>query len=304
MEVDRLLLNAARTQKRARWMQRDVTALEEMVGRCTPIEMARRLGRSLNSIKCKLAALGYVIGEDVRGPLGLSAIGVARRLGAPYEVVWRMVRAGDAKARRYEGRKDYLIEWPEVRRIERHLAGLRRKRERALARIGEPTITKQEFMRLIGLSETQATRYLQGGIVRAWKVPCKWSTIAADRWDWLVSLRDARRAKRQREQGRLRLRKRKYRAMVDQTSARVAELRRAGQIGRGRRHPRPCPVPGHLSPSQIAEQAGVSHETVARHIRSGRLKAKRVRVGRREFLAVRLKAAQAYLGTVELSRNG
>lgn len=297
-DVDRLLLLASRRRVHRPWLPADVAELESFVGRLTPAEMAERVGRSLNSVKCKLRTLGFKA-TGIRDPLGLSAIGVARRLGVPYEVIWRMVRSSQVKAKRFERGKDYLIGWPDVRRLEQHFGRMRRRRERALARISEKTITKQAFMRLIGLSETHATRYLQGGIVKAWKVPCKWSMIAADRWEWLVSLADARRVKREREHGKLRLGKRKFRQLVARESARVAELRRAGKLGRSRRQPRPCPVPGHLSPSQIAQVAGVSRETVARDIRNCRLKAKRIRVGRRQFLVVPEKDVPAYLKTLE-----
>ena len=174
---------------------------------------------------------------------------------------------------------------------------LQARRERALARIGEPTITKQEFMRLIGLQETQATRYLQGGIVKAWKIPCRWTEIGRERWEWRVSKRDAERVKRRRQGGRLGLHRKKYRAMVDADAARIRVLRRAGRLGRSGRHygRRHTLKAGCLTIAETAELAGVSPYTVSRHISTGELKAARIRVGGcRVFTSISPSAARAY----------
>lgn len=293
MSVERLLLAAGRRKRSRRWLPADIAELEAMVGRLTPLEMAERLGRSLNSVKCKLGDLGFGR-KEIRDSLGLSVIDVARRLEVPYEVVWRKVKSGELPARRFERGKDFLVSWTDIRKLGRHFDRIRRRRDRVLARIAEPTISKQAFMKLVGLAETQVTRYMQGGIVRCWKVPCKWSAAGGSQWEWLVSLRDARRVKRERESGQLRLGKKKFRALVDKENARVLELRRAGRLGHSSRTTRVCPIPGRLSPAQVALQAGVSHETVMRNIHDGRLAARRVRVGRREFFGVSKAAAAAY----------
>lgn len=281
---------------RRRWRASEIAKLEALVGKLTLPQMAQALGRRENSVASKLQSLGYLIQQDIHQPLGLSAIGLARRLRLPYEVIWRAVRSGQIPAQRLRTHKDYLIRWPAVRRAESHFVRLQQRRERALARLHEPTITKQAFMKLIGLSETHVARYLQGGVVRAWKIPCLYSDVGRHRWEWRVSRSDAHRVKRLRESGRLRLNTRAYRALQRQNNAHITTLRRERRLGlRAARGPRASVVPSGFSVGQVAQQANLSESQVYSHVRLGRLKSKRVRVGQRAFIVISPKSLSAYL---------
>lgn len=284
------------TSIKRRWHSREIEQLESLVGHATLNQMAAQLERPINSIASKLSQLGYLISKDVHGPLGLSAVGLARRLQVPYEAIYRRVRSGHIPAQRLRQNKDYLIDWPDVRRAERHFARLHQRRAQALARITEPTITKQAFMALIGLAETHAMRYLQGRIVRAWKIPCHWVEADRARWEWAVSKKDAERVKLERETGQLRLNTPAYRALQRHTNTEIAVLRRERRLGqRPPRGPRQCVIPGALSVPQVAHQVGLSDAQVYSHIQLGRLPAERVQVGKRSFSVVRPEALPAYL---------
>ena len=110
--ADQIAWLAARQSDTARlaWQPDDVALLQSMVGQETPQGMARRLGRRTNTVVCKLQTMGYLISNDVMAPLGLSAIGLARRVGVPYNIVWRAIRGKWLPAERV-GRKRYLVRW-------------------------------------------------------------------------------------------------------------------------------------------------------------------------------------------------
>jgi hypothetical protein len=267
-----------------------------MVGRETPQGMARRLGRRTNTVVCKLQTMGYSISRDVMAPLGLSAIGLARRVGVPYGIVWHAIRGKWLPAERV-GHKRYLVRWPDALAFERRMSKLRLRRESVLAHIQEPTITKQGFMRLIGLSETHATRYLQHGIVRAWKVPCKYTDIGRERWEWRVSLADAQRVKKMRQSGRLRFDKKSWRKMNRHMEREIKRLHGAGRLGlrptSSNRQFKPV-MPGAYTVTQICRMTGLPNHAVYHAIRDGRLRARRVRIGRNERIVVSPQSFQAW----------
>ena len=76
--------------------------------------------------------MGYSISRDVMAPLGLSAIGLARRVGVPYGIVWHAIRGKWLPAERV-GHKRYLVRWPDALAFERRMSTLRLRRERVLA---------------------------------------------------------------------------------------------------------------------------------------------------------------------------
>lgn len=282
---------------RKRWWTRpEVARLESLVGKLTPIEMAAALGRTAAQVRQKLMLLGYSIPADLIEPLGLSGAGLSRRLNVGIEIVWTAIQRGQIKAVKKD-KKDYLIRWPEVRRYERWLAAVVARRERALARIKVPTITKQAFMRLLGLSETHAARYLLGRVVKAWKIPCHWVNAAHHRWEWAVSQPDALRVKRLREAGKLRLRQKSYRKIVRAESLAINELKRQRRLGKrdDLKHTLSPVIPGCYTVAQVASRAGLSTEAVYNHIRTGRLAARRVQVGTRNYMAIPPEGVPAYL---------
>ena len=298
IHADQIAWLAARQSDTARlsWTSDDVALLRAMVGQETPQGMAHCLGRRTNTVVCKLQTMGYSIKSDVMAPLGLSAIGLARQVGVPYDIVWRAIRGKRLPAERV-GRKRYLVRWPDALAFERRMSKLRLRRERVLARIQEPTITKQGFMRLIGLSETHATRYLQHGIVRAWKAPCKYTEIGRERWEWRVSLADANRVKKLRQSGRLRLGKKSWRAMNQRMAREIKRLHGAGRLGlratSSVRQFKPV-VPGAYTVAQICRMTGLPDHAIYHDIRDGRLRARRVRIGRNERIVVSPQSFQVW----------
>jgi hypothetical protein len=266
------------------------------VGRVQPSIMADRLQRSLSVVLQKLGAMGYDMQADVRQPLGLTATALANRLGIGIEHICGDIACGVLKAHR-EAKKDFSIAWADVARYEAHIKQLARARGRVMARIKEPTMSKQEAMRELGLSETHIQRYLAGRILKAWKVPCRYTQAARQRWEWRVSVASVADIKAKRESGRLRLRKRAYRQLQDATNALVKQLRRQKRLGQrdDLKHPRSALKPGCFTISQIASHVGLSAAQVYEHVQLGRLVAESVRVGTRSFWVVHPDALPTYV---------
>ena len=298
MNLDRIAWRArASGPARRAWTRAEVARLESLVGKCAPAEMARELNRSLNSVVGKLIRLGYRISADVMLPIGLTAVGVARRIGVPYYMLHRTVQSGSIVAPVKANKKDYLLRWPAVRRLEGHYQSIADRRRRVLDRIKERTISKQRLMQMLNISETQGARYLEGGIVKCWKVPCMWSAAGRSRWEWRVSLRDARRVKKLREGGRLKLRTEKYVATQRRINVEITKLRRERRLGLRdelRRKKKPL-VPDTYTVPQVAQLAGLSESEVYEHAKNGRLKVRRVPVGRRAYVVVEPDALKPYL---------
>ena len=295
--LDRLVLfSARRGNRRRKWTRAEVARLHGWVGKLLPSEMARRLNRRQRAVVSKLYALGYRQTADVMLPMGITAIGLAAQLDIPYEVILGDVHRNLLPATK-EGGKDYTVRWTHVARYQRRLAARESRRQKYLDRIHERTISKPEFERLIGLSETQSQRYLVGKIVRAWKIPCRWQDSAESRWEWRVSLACARRARRRRASGRLRLAHPAYRHLQRRQSREIMRLRRAHRLDlRDDLHKYRSSVrPGHYTLTQVASHVGLCVQAVYGHVRLGRLKTCRILVGRRAFHAVPPSALPAYL---------
>jgi AraC-like DNA-binding protein len=299
MNPSRLLwhLSRGRAATRRRWSQGEIDQLERMIGKKSPHEMAEALGRGYNSIVSKLTHMGYTIRQDVLLPAldGLNPHAFAKAHGIPYEMVWKAMRSGQLKARKIN-RKEYVLDRRAARKYANHMRRITARRARVLARIKEKTITKQAFMRLVGLGETHAWRYLVGGIVKCWKVPCKFTDVGEHRWEWAVSAKDARRVARERRQGTLKLSKPKYRAISKSNSAQVMQLRRERRLGHRQAYgPRNCPIPNSLTVAQVAQRAGVSENQVRAHLKLGRIPHKTYTIGKHEFIAIPTAAMPAYL---------
>lgn len=291
-----------RNSSARRWTRAEIAQLRDLVGKENLSAIARTLGRSRNAVAGKLMALGYRIKADVQAQIGLNCRELAERTGAAYEQVWRDCRAGEIPGAFKEAGRDYMIPWRSVRAYERRLGRIRAARERVLGRIQVETITKQQAMALIGLSETQMTRYLQGKVIRAWKVPLMWVPGNRQRWEWAVSKPDAERVRHLRATGKLhvRLRKRAFREISDQCNEEVKRIKRERRAGVRTATMKPhgpgaqAVVPGHLTIPQVAQRVGLSATAVYGHAASGRLAATSVRVGRRSFLAVSPEACADY----------
>jgi hypothetical protein len=286
------------------WTPAEVRFIDAHIGKLAPEAMAQQLGRSPSSMLQKIQSLGYNLVAEARLPLGLTAAALSRRLEISLEQVWRDVQRGVICAERHN-RKDYCIAWPEVASYERWMTQLTCQRERVLARIKEPVLTKQQAMALLGLSETHITRYLQAKILKAWKVPCKYQPSARQRWEWLVSRASAEKVKADREAGRLRLRKQAYRQLQQQANAEIARLRRERRLGLrdDLKHPRSAVVQGCFTVRQVASHVQLSEAQVYEHLRLGRLDGRCVNVGARRFWVIAPEALQPYLDWCQRSNR-
>ena len=244
--------------------------------------------------------LGYAIKDDVQRAIGVNAVEMSKMLGVPYEQVVRDINAGVIKGAFRENRKDFMVPYRSVLLYGKRMQRIRDRRDKAIARIKEETITKQEAMKLIGLSETHITRYMQGKILKAWKIPTMLTEVTKWRWEWLVSKADAERVRDLRAAGRLhvRMRKKSYRDIVAPDNERVKEIRRAQRAGDHQAKPFGprvrAVVPGWFTVAQVAQQVGISAQQVYSHIENGRLQATSVRVGRRSFRAISPESLEAY----------
>lgn len=307
MTIDALLTRVAwATQKgragaaHARWSKAELDQLHSLVGKMSVTAIARELGRSRNAVVSKLATLGYVIKADVQRAVGVNAIELSKMLNVPYEQVMRDIHAGVIKGAHRESRKDFMVPYRAVVLYGKRMQRIQERRARAVARIKEETISKQEAMKLIGLSETHIARYLQGKIIKAWKIPALYTDVTKWRWEWLVSKADAERVRDLRAAGRLhvRMRKKSYRELVAPTNARVKEMRKEQRAGKRQAQPFGprvrAVVPGWFTVAQVAQIVGISAQQVYSHIENGRLQATSVRVGQRNFRAISPESLEAY----------
>jgi AraC-like DNA-binding protein len=307
--IDTLLTRVAwatdKSRRRAaarRWTKAEIVRLHDLVGKRNVTAIARELGRSRNAVASKLMQLGYRIKRDVQQPVGLNARELSALIDVPYEQVVRDINAGVIKGAFRESKKDFMVPWRSVRSYENRMQRIRTRREKAIARIKEETITKQEAMQILGLSETHLTRYLQGKIVKAWKIPTIFTTVTKWRWEWLVSKRDAERVRDLRAAGKLhvRMRKKAYRKIADAANQTVLQMRREQRAGQRSAKtlkafgPRNAVVPGHYTIAQVAQIVGISTQQVYEHSRNGRLQSASVRVGRRAFRTITPEALEAY----------
>ena len=292
-DADRIVWLAARQAPKAisHWTPDDKAQLHALVGKALPSEIARRLGRAEKQVKAKLNQLGYSIPGDALAPIGISSKGLARRISAGYFTVLDAILSRRLKARK--NGKDYFVYWKDARAFERQYRRFQQKRAGALARIGERTISAGQFARLVGLSDTQSRRYLQGRIVRAWRVPLDPAHV-----EWRVSLADAKRVKKMREAGRFKLLlgKKAFRSIAERESAKVNRLRLARRAG-----PRDdlsrtlSPIAGCYTVAQVASHVGLSETQVYNHVALGRLAVKRERVLGQARVGVEPEALPAYL---------
>lgn len=270
------------------WSSATIAELETMVGHYTVREMAEHFHLQYCQVSAKLIGLGYKVTRDVHNPLGRDAYRAAKIIGVPYEWLWKQIRAGKITCERVN-RKRYFLRWPLIKALHRRVQRHRDKREKLLDRIKVATISETMFARMINLSLTQTNRYLKGKIVKAWKIPLLYADGAhPDRWEWMVSKPDAERVTKLRQEGRLRLRKKKYREATNRENAKVTKLRKERRLGHrpDLGHRFSCIIPGFLSVAAVSAQAGVSESQVYTHIRTGRLPAKHQQVGNRNYTAV------------------
>ena len=170
------------------------------------------------------------------------------------------------------------------------------KQAQALAAIADrETLSKKETMALTGVCETHLSRYLQTGVILAWKVP----QGPQGRGFWRVDRASAERFVQLKKAGQLQ-------ALLDATPAYVAlrqknhaeivALREAGRLA--------CPEPllepkskyhpGCFTVAQVAKHTGLKTKTVYDAIKDGSLKAVRIMKGGRFRYAVRPDEARCF----------
>ena len=249
--------------------------------------------RSINAIACRAAALDL---EMYNGEPGEMCLAAAAKWGeVPFEALWRAMRNGDLPTEK-RGKQRYVSE----QNLSAWLVAYRDRQE-AQGEIlngleGLDVISKQEAMALAGLSETHITRYLQTGVIKAWKLP---DLSCGTRGDWLV-LRDSVEAFAQaRAEGRLQElldSQPDYVALRHKITQEIGEIRRAGRVAQ--RDPLTQPKsryhPGCFTVVQVASHVGLSSQVIYEAIRNGQVEAREVISHGRPRYAIAPEEARRY----------
>lgn len=291
--------------RRYSWHDEEDAVLRRWWGRISRPELARRVNavlrkrtgdsgaeRSVDAMYCRAIQLGLPAYNGEEDEMYLNwAAGVAE---IPYNVVHKAARVGELVTQR-KGKKRYVTaaDW------EVWLLSYREKeanRARVLASIDEETVSKQQAMRLTGLGETQITRYLQTGVIRAWKIP---DMADGTRGEWRVSLTSVQELIQARAEGRLHEildGNAAYRALRKKQTVMVRKLRHAGRVKQ--QDPLTEPMsryhPGCFTVAQVASYVELTTRTVYEALKAGQLTAEVVRTGGRPRYGVRHEEAQRY----------
>jgi hypothetical protein len=262
----------------------------QVAAECTKI--LRRLTGDTGAYRNDVGVLNVVnrLGLDGRTNwlMGLTVSEAARLSGVCQFTIWDATEKGEVLV---VGQGKYrYIPWADWFAWRKKHSAYKAKIAEVLASIGEETILKQEAMRLIDISETQITRYLVGGIIRAWKLPI------GERGEWRVSLADALRVKEERESGKLTLETPQYEAIRQHSAEELKRLRDQGRIWKNR-----CEsawLPGYLTPYGVATEARIGIDRIRDDIRAGLLPAQALTRGRRITYAVAPEDTAAYIARI------
>jgi len=158
-------------------------------------------------------------------------------------------------------------------------------------------ISKKEGMALTGLSETHFSRYLQTGVIRAWKLP---TCLGSKQGIWLVERESVAQYMRVKREGRLNdylQRFPRYQARQKRLTAQIGALRRAGRLGRRDPLTRPKSVshPGCFTVAQVASHTGLTTRRLYELIDQGQLEAVCRRAHSRLRYAIRPAVAWAFV---------
>lgn len=162
--------------------------------------------------------------------------------------------------------------------------------------IDEKVISKTEAMKLIGIGETQITRYLYGGILRGYLEPM------GKRGLWHVSYADALRVRQARINCTLDLNTPAYQEIREANMRTLKQMRpQAKAPGSPNMRSETDWLPGHLTPTGVARLAGVTYHQVIYAIKAGKLPAiKSSRGSHKIYYAVAPEAARAFAGQVHV----
>lgn len=306
INIDLLFASLPPRPHRYRWGRAETEELKSLWGRIPRVELAERISRILQSTTGDPNACRTISALAVRAEqLGLPAYDgeadelhlkeAARLAGVSFECLWREATDGVLPSTR-KGKKRYVTRQDLAIWILSH-----RARQEAQAGVleaieGEDTLTKREAMALASLSETHLTRYLQSGIIRAWKIP---DLRKGDRGDWVVDRASVLAYVQRKTQGELRElldANPDYRVIRDQLTRQIRELRHAGKLGKRDplKEPRSTYLPGYFTVAQVASHLGVSAQSLYEAINRGELKAQSVVRGGRKRYALPPEEARRY----------
>ena len=253
----------------------------------------REARRSTNACACRADQLGV---PSYQGEMGEMSLEHATRVGKLPNRCYLYQAAHDGRLptvkrgkQRYVNAADWEVWLTKFRAREA-------AEQQALKSLPEETISKVEAMALTGLGETHLTRYLQTGVIRAWKIPDKGEV--RPRGYWRVSVESCRQFVEARASGRLGELLNENPAYVmrrQDLTAQIRQLRRAGRVQQ--RDPLMTPRsryhPGCFTIAQLASHVGLSAQVVYEAI-PGNLKAVTMVRGGRLRYAVEPEEARRY----------
>ncbi len=307
IDLDTLFTTLSLTRgHRYRWGRAETEELKRFWSRIPRAELAERISRILQRTTGDPNACRTISALAIRAEqLGLPAYNgeadeihlkeAAGQAGVSFEHLWRETINGGLPSIR-KGKKRYVTRQNLAIWILSHRARQEAQAEILEAIEGEDTITKKEAMALTGLSETQLTRYLQSGIIRAWKVP---DLRRGDRGDWAVdraSVLVYMELKVRGELATLLDANPDYRTIRERITRQVRELRHAGKLGKRDplKEPKSAYLPGCFTVAQVASHLGLSTQSLYEAISRGDLKACFVVQGGRKRYAITPEEARRY----------
>lgn len=271
---------------------------EELAGRITMI-LRERTGdpgaiRTVSAIAVRAAATGLKVYKGDETEIYLND--AATFAGVSFNWLWKDHQSGKLPTNkkqkfRYVSYLD-LAHWLlDLRAKEEARAGILEAVE------GEDIITKKEAMALTSLSETHITRYLETGIIRAWKLP---DMTRGDRGEWLVDRRSVRAFLEMVKKGKLGElldASPKYLEIREKQNREIRDLRRRGRIEKRDPldEPKSSYFPGCFTVSQVASHLGVSTQSLYTAIEMGVLKAEVRTAGGRSRYGITPEEARRFI---------
>ena len=281
------------------WSREQEKVIEQYYGRVSDKELTRlvnevlhrELGtslynRSYTSIDVRARNLGLSVLQVMAADGEMTIIEASRFLGVPYEYVINACNRGEIPTKqrgKYRCVKlvdisNWYVKFREILLVRSEILN---------ALDGIQVISKREAMKITGLCETHITRYLQTGVIEAWKLSSL--TGPDSRGEWLVSCKSAEAVRDARRQGKLSELLEQHPAYLKiqaKNNAVVAELRRKKPF-LGEPDPLTTPKshfhPGCFTVQQVASHLRLSTRFVYDWIERGELKAEVVVVHRPRY---------------------
>lgn len=294
-------------QRRYPWSAEEDQELKRWYGRVSRGELAAKVTtvlrrvtgdpeaeRTQNAVATRAQQMGLVAYGGSQHEVYLRE--AARQTGVDYKFIFDVVRSDELPTtkrgkQRYVSYHDLALWFVDFR--ERQLM----QAEALDAIEGEETISKQEAMKLTGLSETHITRYLQTGIITAWQIPNLGGKTRNG--EWRVQRVSAEAFVTARSEGRLQEvlnSNETYVALRNEITAEIRSLRHKGRLAK--RDPLTTPEsryhPGCFTIKQVASHVGLSPQVLYEAIKAGNLTAVSVVRGGRPRYAIEPEEARRY----------